>query len=158
MEGVEAMASTTKESEMVGILERMLVEGFAQGNVDVVDELCSPDVVEHQFGLGGSGADALAKLTRGIADVHRAFPDVRFEIADSSVSGDTVWVRAEATATNTGPFFGQPPTGLPVSWTVIDVARIENGRIVEHWGVPDRFEILVRLGRITPPSPGAAAA
>jgi predicted ester cyclase len=28
------------------------------------------------------------------------------------------------------------------------VARVIDGKIVEHWGVPDRFEILARLGRL----------
>ena len=57
------------------------------------------------------------------------------------------WVRAEGAGTNTGSFAG-PPTGLPVRLTVIDIARIADGRIVEHWGIPDRFELLVRLGRM----------
>ena len=47
--------------------------------------------------------------------------------------------------TATGPFFG-PPSGRPVDFTVIDVARIVGGRIVEHWGVPDRFAMLAQTG------------
>jgi predicted ester cyclase len=41
---------------------------------------------------------------------------------------------------------------MPVHFTVIDIARVHNGRITEHWGVPDRFAILARLGRL--PVPG----
>ena len=40
----------------------------------------------------------------------------------------------------TGPFFG-PPSGRPVDITVVDIARI-----VEHWGVPDRFALLAQTG------------
>jgi predicted SnoaL-like aldol condensation-catalyzing enzyme len=29
---------------------------------------------------------------------------------------------------------------------VIDVLRVENGRVVEHWGVPDRLGALLQLG------------
>ncbi|MFF2632782.1 ester cyclase [Microbacterium sp. NPDC058021] len=143
------MDATRTQSTALQVLERMLHEGFAAGNQDIVDELCSPDLIEHQFGLSGTGADAIAKVKRGIADVHRAMPDLRFTVADWAEHDDIVWVRAEGTATNTGPFLG-PPTGRPVSFTVIDIARVHEGRIVEHWGVPDRFEILVRLGRLTP--------
>ena len=32
----------------------MFDEGFATGNDAIVDELCSPDLVEHQFGLAGT--------------------------------------------------------------------------------------------------------
>ena len=144
------MTTTHTETTALQIMERMLHEGFAQGRTEVVDELCSPDVVEHQFGLSGTGAEAIAKVKKGMTDVHTAFPDLRFVIADSVERDDTIWVRAEASATNTGPFFG-PPTGQHVEFTVMDVARIADGRIVEHWGVPDRFELLVRLGRLGAP-------
>lgn len=133
------------------VLERMLHEGFATGNQDIVDELCSPDLVEHQFGLSGTGPDAIARVKRGIGDVHRGFPDLRFTIGDWAENDDIVWVRAEGEGTNTGPFFG-PPTGNTVHFTVIDIARVRDGRIVEHWGVPDRFAILMRLGRMPQPA------
>jgi predicted ester cyclase len=29
---------------------------------------------------------------------------------------------------------------------VLDVARIVNGQMVEHWGVPDRFAMLAQTG------------
>ncbi|MGO4593817.1 ester cyclase [Leifsonia sp. 2TAF2] len=145
------MITTHTESTALHIMERMLSEGFAHGRTEVVDELCSPDLVEHQFGLSGTGADAIAKVKKGMTDVHTAFPDLRLTVGDWVERDDTIWVRAEGSATNTGPFFG-PPTALPVQFTIMDVARIEDGRIVEHWGVPDRFEILIRLGRIEVPT------
>jgi predicted ester cyclase len=77
--------------------------------------------------------------------VHRAVPDVSFTIEDSAQQGDTIWVRVRARGTATGPFFG-PPSGRPVDFTVLDVARVVDGRIVEHWGVPDRFAMLARTG------------
>lgn len=131
----------------VRIIERILHEGFAGGNTDLVDELCSPDVVEHQFGMAGVGAEAIAKIKEGIRTVHTAFPDLHFTVEDTAVVGDTAWVRAVGRGTHTGPFFG-PPTGRPIELTVIDVARVVDGRIVEHWGVPDRFEIMVRTGKL----------
>jgi predicted ester cyclase len=144
------MESQRAGSVALRVMERMLNEGFATGNEAIVDDLCSPDLIEHQFGLSGTGATAIAKVKRGISDVHAAMPDVRFTIEDWSESGDTIWIRAEAKGTNKGPFFG-PPTGQAVRLTVIDVARIQDGRIVEHWGVPDRFALLVQLGRLAVP-------
>ena len=141
------MVGTRTEPSGLRIIERMLAEGFATGDTAIVDELCSPDLVEHQFGLSGTGAEAIAKVKKGIAEVHAAFPDLRFTVQDWAERDDIVWVRAEGPGTNTGSFAG-PPTGLPVRLTVIDIARIADGRIVEHWGIPDRFELLVRLGRM----------
>ncbi|MDN4613794.1 ester cyclase [Leifsonia sp. F6_8S_P_1B] len=147
------MVQTQIHPPALRIMERMLTEGFAAGRTEVVDELCSPDIVEHQFDLAGTGAEALGKLKACMTAVHAAFPDLRFTVEDWTQTGDhddaapTIWVRARGAGTNTGPFLGAP-TGLPVQFTVFDVARIEEGRIVEHWGVPDRFEVLVRTGRV----------
>jgi predicted ester cyclase len=72
-------------------------------------------------------------------------PDLSFSIEDAAESRDTIWVRVRVTGTATGPFFG-PPSGLPVDITVLDVARVIDGRIAEHWGVPDRFALLAQTG------------
>ena len=145
------MTITQSISPAAAVVERMLHEGFAAGNPDIVDELCAPDLIEHQFGLSGVGPAAIEKVKRGIQTVHAAFSDLRFTVADIAQNADTVWIRAEVTGTHTGPFLG-PPTGKPVHFTVIDVATVRDGRIVEHWGVPDRFAILAQTGQLERPA------
>lgn len=127
------------------VMHRMFDEGFSTGNDAIVDELCSPDLVEHQFGLAGVGEEAIAHVKAAIRDVHGAVPDMSFTIEDSVVDGDRVWVRVRGRGTNTGPFFG-PPSGRPIDITVFDQARVVDGQIVEHWGVPDRFALLAQTG------------
>lgn len=136
-----------QEPAGVGILRRVLDEGFAAGRVAVVDELFSPNLIEHQFGLASTGAEALDRVRRAMADVHAMAPDITYVIEDWAANGDTTWVRVRATGTLTGPFFG-PPSGRPFEITVIDVARDVDGRIVEHWGVPDRFALLAQSGAL----------
>jgi predicted ester cyclase len=139
------MSTTETRSPAYVVMQRMLDEGFATGSGSVVDELCSPDLVEHQFGLAGAPGEAVQHVKDAMRDVHGAVPDIRFTIEDAAKSGDTIWVRARVQGTATGPFFG-PPSRRPVDFTVIDVARIVGGRIVEHWGVPDRFAMLAQTG------------
>ena len=136
---------TTTETTARRVLQRMFDEGFATGDDTIVDELCSADLVEHQFGLAGRGAEAVEHVKAAIRDVHRMAPDLRFTIEDAVESGDTIWVRVRGRGTATGPFFG-PPSGRALDFTVIDVARVVAGRIVEHWGVPDRFAVLAQTG------------
>ena len=132
-------------SDALTVMRRMFDEGFATGGTAVVDELCAADLVEHQFGMDGVGADAIQHVKDAIRDVHAATPDMSFTIEDSVEHGDTIWVRVRARGTATGPFFG-PPSGRPVDITVVDIARIVDGRIVEHWGVSDRFALLAQTG------------
>lgn len=156
----ETLSETTNEPTAeplpppVAVLYRIMREGFMTGDASIVDELCSPDLLENQFGLSGSGPEALQHVRNAIRDVHAMMPDARVELGDWAVRGETAWCRFEVHGTQTGPFFG-PPSGKPVSLTVIDVARVVDGRIVEHWGVPDRFAILAQTGalrRLTAPA------
>jgi predicted ester cyclase len=140
-----ATGTVTSRSAACQVVERIFAEGFATGNDAIVDEVCSPDLVEHQFGTAGRGADAVAHVKAAIRDVHAAMPDISFTIEDAVESGDTIWVRVRGRGTATGPFFG-PPSGRPVDFTVIDVCRMAGGRIAEHWGVPDRFAVLAQTG------------
>src|SRR5689334_20618816 len=63
-------AAATSRSEAYRVLERIFDEGFATGNDAIVDEICSPDLVEHQFGTAGQGAEAIAHVKAAIRDVH----------------------------------------------------------------------------------------
>jgi predicted ester cyclase len=128
------------------VMRRMFDEGFATGDGAVVDELCSPEMVEHQFGLAGAtAAEAVQHVKDAMSDVHRVVPDIVFTIEDSIEHDDTIWMRARGRGTASGPFFG-PPTGRPIDITIVDIARVQDGRIVEHWGVPDRFAMLAQTG------------
>jgi predicted ester cyclase len=139
------MSSTTGTSTAFAVMQRIFDEGFATGDTAVVDEVCSPDLVEHQFGTAGVGRVAVEHVKDAVRNVHEAFPDLAFTIEDAVESGDTIWVRVRARGTASGPYFG-PPSGNPVDFTVIDIARVVDGRIVEHWGVPDRFAALAQTG------------
>jgi predicted ester cyclase len=132
------------------VLRRLIEEGFNAGDLAVADELTSPDLVEHQdFGPGHApGADGVRAV---IASLRRAFSDFHLAIEDLVVDGDKAWVRMRATGTNDGSFMGHPPTGGRIRTDVFDVIRVRDGRIVEHWGVPDRLGTLFQLGLARPP-------
>ncbi len=144
MTTISAAVGVKTDSPALEVMRRMF-EAFERGDASVVDELCSPNLVEHQFGLAGRGAQAIENVKAAIRDVHGSVPDMAFTIEDAVEDGDRIWVRVVGRGTATGPFFG-PPSGRPVELTVIDVARIVDGRIVEHWGVPDRFALLAHTG------------
>src|SRR5947209_3208142 len=95
----DARQADARHSTALAALTRMMNDGFAAGNPDVVDELLGPDCIEHQFGLEGVGASAIAHVKAAIADVHGALPDLSFTLEDSVEAGDTAWARFRGTAT-----------------------------------------------------------
>jgi predicted ester cyclase len=129
------------------VARRLIEEGFTQGELDVCDELTSPELVEHQD-FGPNHAPGAEGVKAVIASLHRAYSDFRLEIRDLTVDGDIVWLRLRGSGTNDGPFMGHPPTGRRMEIDVFDALRVVDGRIVEHWGVPDRLGALRQLGLV----------
>ena|SRR5690348_4765273 len=133
------------------VARRLIEEGFNQGNLAVADELSSPELVEHQ-NFGPNHAPGAEGVKAVIASLRRAFSDFHLEIEDLVVDGDFVWLRMTGTGTNDGSFMGHPPTGKRMRTPVFDLLRIRDGRLVEHWGVPDRLGALFQLGLARPPA------
>ena len=77
-----------------------------------------------------------------------AFPDVQITIEDLIAEGDKVVARLYATATNTGPFAGQPPSGKKVEIRSIRIYRIADNKIVETWAMQDRLGLMEQLGLV----------
>jgi predicted ester cyclase len=137
------------DSSNEAIYRRLIEEGFNHGNLAVADELVAPNAREYQRGGGGDGPEGVKNT---IKYLRSAFPDFMITIDEVAVSGDKVWARQRGGGTNLGSFAGHPPTGRKAFTDVIDICRIEDGKIVEHWGVPDQLGMMMQLGHITPPA------
>ena len=126
------------------LLLRLIEEGFNRGELSVVDELVAPDAKEYQRG-NSRGSEGTKEVIRTL---RRWFPDFVMRAEDSVAVGDMVWARFKATGTNLGPLMHNPPTGKKMSIDVIDVVRFKDGKIVEHWGVPDQLGMMLQLGLV----------
>jgi predicted ester cyclase len=134
-------------TQHANVFRRVIEEGFNQGHVEALDDCFSGTFQEHQYGMQPS----LAGLRGAIAGLRRAVPDLTLTIDEMVSSDDKLWARMTARGTNHGSFFGFAPTGKSFAITVIDVCRFDDGKIVEHWGVPDRFALLDQLGLLPKP-------
>jgi predicted ester cyclase len=129
------------------LVRRLIDEGFSKGNLAVVDEIVAPGAKEHQY-FGPNHPDGPQGTKDVINDLRRLFPDFVLTINDIVAEGDKVWVRMTGSGTHGGEFLGRPPTGKQIEVDVIDICRFVNGMMVEHWGVPDRFHLMVQLGMV----------
>jgi ketosteroid isomerase-like protein len=117
--------------------------GFNQGDLSVADEVCSVDLIEHEY-LAPEGVPGPEILKGQIADARRSVSDLVLTIEDLVEHGDQVWARMRARGR-------EPRTGREVSFLVVDICRFADGMLVEHWGVPDRFALLHQAGLLGPP-------
>jgi steroid delta-isomerase-like uncharacterized protein len=114
------------------------------GNIEAASKYIAADVVDHSAmpGLppGLDGAKAIFSLIR------TGFPDHDAVIHDQVCEVDKVVTRKSFTGTHEGEFLGVPPTGRRVTIDVIDIVRVRDGRIVEHWNIVDLLGALRQMG------------
>lgn len=136
----------------VRIVQTLVDEGFNKGNYKVVDELIHPDMVENEkhdasHPNGPEGVKMVMSMVRS------AFSDWHLTIDEYAVDGDKVWARMTGRGTNDGSFFGYPASNKKAEVLALEMMRIVDGQVVEHWAVVDMYGTLVQLGLIPPPGP-----
>ena len=131
------------------IVRRFVDEVQSKGNIDAIDELCSPGFVNHSAPPGvPSNCEGVKQVT---AMFRQAFPDSYFTIEDMVAEGDKVATRKTFHGTHQGEFMGIPPTGQQVSIGLIDIVRIVDGKVVEHWSMGDNLGMMQQLDIIPTP-------
>ena len=138
--------STADEEKNLALVQRLYEEFINQGNFDVFEELVAIDVVEHEEFPG------LEPNREGVKQFFRmfrsAFPDLHFQVEEMFAAGDKVVARLVIHGTHEGEFMGMAPTGKKITVKAIDIFRVANGKIAEHWGLTDSMTMMQQLGAI----------
>ncbi|MEA2277778.1 MAG: hypothetical protein QOC78_2738 [Solirubrobacteraceae bacterium] len=134
-------------------LVRRFVEEYQSGaDEQAFDELMHPEFVDHSLPPG------LAAGPRGVRQqfdqLRATFDGLQAEILEQVAEDDLVVTRKVLRGTHRGEFMGIAPTGRQVELLVIDIVRLRDDRIAEHWNVVDLLGVLMALGA----NPGQVAA
>ncbi|MHB1294126.1 MAG: ester cyclase [Anaerolineae bacterium] len=109
--------------------------------------LVANDYMEHTSGIA-PGVDGLVNYMQDVAD---AFPDAQFEIKQTLVEGDLGAFRWTLRGTHKGMFMNVPATSRKVTAAGMDMWRVDDGMLAEHWSVFDTLGIMQQLGAIPAP-------
>jgi len=136
---------------------RFLEEVINRGNVAAIDELSSPNIVDHTAPPGVPAGNEGFKMF--ITTFRAAFPDLHYTIDDTIAEGDLLVQRNTAHGTMKGDFMGMPASGKEATWSEIHIVRFDDdGKAVEHWGVVDQLGMLAQLGFAQAPGQPAGVA
>ncbi len=123
-----------------------------QHNLAAADEIFHPDFVNH-YAPEGRPLEPASRPAGSFQAFYgmllRAFPDASMEINEQLAERDLVATRKTLRGTHLGEIWGLPPSGNRVDWEFIDIFRVRDGKLVEHWTHMD-FEALraqMRPGR-----------
>jgi len=136
------------EESNKALVKRYIEETWNKGNTAIIDEVIAPDFIQHVPGVlqGGAGIKGF------FAMLHGAFSNISNTIEDVIAEGDKVVWRSTIRATHTGTFRGLPATGKTVTFSAMNLVRLQDGKIVENWGEQDNLSMLQQLGLIPRPS------
>ncbi|MCX5098176.1 ester cyclase [Streptomyces sp. NBC_00439] len=126
------------------VVRRNTEEVQGGGDFALFDKLFADDFLDHTPQPGRTADKAGAReLYQALRE---AFPDFRPVIHWQSADGDLVTTYKTYHGTHKGEFFGIAPTGRQISFDTVDVMRVRNGKITEHWGVANLFSLMQQLG------------
>ena len=135
------------------LARRVFEEVLNARNMAALDQLAAADYEEHnplpgqRTGLDGL-RDRYTMVLNGL--------DPLFTIEDVIAEGDRVVLRWTNSGTHVAEFLGMPPTGKSFTIGGIEIWRVKDGKLAEHWDMVDVFGQLQQLGLLPQPE-GAPA-
>jgi predicted ester cyclase len=147
-----AVQATAGPGDPAEASRRLLEEGFNEGNLELADQLISPEAINHD-----PAEPARLRALRGpevfkqtVTMYRSAFPDVRITVDDVIAAVDKVVLRWHSEGTHRGELEGMAPTGARGSVTGISIDLWKDGKIVESWSEWDNLGLARQLGAAPP--------
>ena len=131
-----------------GLIKRFYDEVISGGDLSLIDELTTDGLQDHEEGLPGqpSGREGVKFF---VAAMREAFPDIHTKsVGPTAFDGDLETARTVLAGTHKGELMGVAPTGREVEIESIDIIRVEDGKVAEHWGVTDVMSLMQQLGAV----------
>jgi predicted ester cyclase len=126
-------------------IRRVIAEAYNRGDLGVVDEVASSELVIHASSEEIRGPEGAKQY---IVALRAGFPDLRLTIEDQIAEGDMVVTRWTARGTHRGTFQKVPATGRKIWLSGTDIDRIVGGKVVECWAHVDELQLMRQLGVI----------
>ena len=142
------MSNVSSSEAAKAVVRRNTEEVQGKGRFDVFEELFADDFVDHtpQPNMTPDKA-GVRQLYRYIRD---AFPDFHAEIHWQLSDGDRVTTYKTYHGTHEGTLFGVAPTHRKIHFESVDVMRVRDGKITDHWGVGNLLSLMQQISSGSP--------
>jgi steroid delta-isomerase-like uncharacterized protein len=147
---ISQMSSLSLSEAAKAVVRRNTEEVQGKGRFEVFEELFADDFVDHTTQAGTGMTADKAGVRRLYTRMREAFPDFHAEIHWQLAEGDRVTTFKTYYGTHEGPFLGIAPTHRKIHFESVDVMRVQNGKITDHWGVGNLLSLMQQIGGWTP--------
>jgi predicted ester cyclase len=126
------------------IVARFNSDFIEQGNMQFFNEVMDAGFINQTAPPGlPKGSDGVLYFFNTL--LKPAFPDLKVVIHDQLAEGEKVTTRKSFQGTHKGEFLGVPPTNKNVVMDLIDIFRLREGKLVEHWGILDMQSVMAQI-------------
>ena len=126
------------------IVETLVKTVFQKHDFSKLDEIMKDNYIQHNEDT----PQGKAGFRQFFEQMFKAMPDFSYTLRKIVAEGDIVMIYCATTATHKGEWLGNPPTGNKLDFNVVDIFRIEDGKIAEHWDVADTLKLFTQVGKI----------
>ena len=124
---------------------------FDDRNIERAFSLLADDFIAHMAGITEPLDREGFKQLGG--EFYRAFVDGKHTFDEIIVEENRIVTCGKFAATHLGKFQGLPPTKKQIEISVMHIDKVENNKIIEHWGQGDARGLMKQLGIIFLPTP-----
>ena len=134
------MDSAAQSKEVVS---RFYQDVFIRHDMSQLDEYMRDDYIQHNQDC----PQGKAGFVEFFETIFKAVPDFSYTLKRMVAEDDIVVTFSTTTGTHTGgAWLGKEASGNSLSYDVVDIFRVEDGKIAEHWDVADTFALFCQLG------------
>lgn len=126
------------------LVEAFIDEVFVRHDLSRLEQFLREDYIQHNPDV----AQGRSGFKHFFARTFAAIPDFKYTLKAIVAEHDRVWVYCATTGTHSAAeWLGMPPSGRSLSFDVVDMFRVEAGKIAEHWDVADTLSLFSQLGK-----------
>ena len=127
------------------IVETFVNDVFVNHDLSRLDSYMTDDYIQHNPDV----AQGKQGFVEFFEQTFRALPDFKYTLMKIAADGDLVMIYCTTSGTHTGgAWLEKQPTGNKLNFNVVDIFRMQDGMIAEHWDVADTFKLFRQVGII----------
>jgi predicted SnoaL-like aldol condensation-catalyzing enzyme len=133
-----------KEKTNKRLVESFVADVFVDHKLDNLGRYLREDYIQHNLDVA-QGREGFKKF---FETTFQAIPDFKYTLRKIVADGDYVFIHCTTTGTHNGTWIGEPATGNALDFDVVDMFRLQDGLIAEHWDVADTLKLFTTIGKV----------
>jgi predicted ester cyclase len=119
---------------------RSMYTAIQKGDSATIRSMIADDAVDHQS-PNGQEVKGVDSITHMLSDIHNHVKDMKFDVVADAIKGDYIFAMVDMKGTATDNTMGMP-AGSKMDGKTVDVVKVKDGKMVEHWGFMDWQDVM----------------